>query len=349
MKEGVTSNVASIDVEVNRPEDRSAKQNKLRSNQSTPSISGSGSTGTIVTNRSAGDWFLRDVTAHALGVSNHGVVQVKINIRDSSDNTVTTAIMDVTDGKLDFGGHVVKPGWDVQYNISQNDSSSYNVELYPIFRKPDPSDTDSGGSIEDDPGDNSVEDFERSSPLNDYTGDTGEFTVTTTEPYYNSNSLAYDTSTTGGYHTVVTDSLDNQPSEPYTLKCRIRSQAADSDGSGEDRLGFVIGANSSGEGIRATFRPERDTFYIAENEGSTSTLASDSSAYSYPGDEWLTIQLSQDNQASPTTEAKLIRPSDNKTLSTLTTDYETVGSYIGFYANKNSSGDDHYFDYVTEV
>lgn len=357
VRKATNADVASIEVEIDRPIDRSGKDNRNRSNAGTLSVTGSGGTSEIASNGSEGNWFLEGASIVVSGTSLAlGAVQVVVEVRDGSDNVVVEQGIDPAAGNyVPMGGQVVKPGWDVHLNVDQVDSNSYTIRAKPLFRKPDPSSTSGTGGGSTETTTTVFEDWERSSPLGDYSGDTGQFATTTSTLFYGDTALDYNTSTTGTKHRVVSTTLDDLPSQPFVLNAQIRSDTANTQSSpGDDSIGVIFGASDTSNLFEAVLKPEKSNFTLNEiDSGSLTYIADESSGLgteTYDGDEWWRIKVDVDEGRDDPIICTLYDQNDNELgTRTATGSYTMKGQGIGVIGKKSASGSNHFHDYVREV
>lgn len=266
MRSASNSAVNDIEVEVDRALDRARKQNIVRTNPATTTVSGSGSTGTIVTNSSSGDWFLENVTTAALGAT-IGVVTVKVDITDSEGSIISSGITEANAGsEIDFDGHIVKAGWSVDYTVEQDDSSSYDVTILPIIRKPNPAEPK---TVEETPVIDSFED----SGLAEYGGDTGNFSVNSFNSYHLDSSLEY--SNAANSHIYSLSGLENYPQKGDTFSwystASLLSQSADAN------AGMTFGVSNSNNWYHARVNYDDSKLFILEEDSGSTIVHKESS------------------------------------------------------------------------
>lgn len=228
VRKGTSANVSQIEVEVERPRDRGNKRNKTRSTDTgSTSITGSGGTETLITNNSTGDWYVDFVTVHALGAS-PGVVAAEIQVRDSDDNVVTGGITDaVADGHIDLDGVILRPGWDLHMVYTQSDAGTYTVSAIPVIRKPEPSETPSGGGATTPSSpDKTVDDFE-DGDISEYSGDTGNYSVQTADVHGGNQALESTSTGTPFFNIRSTSGLDNYPEAGDSFHWWVNSDTGD--------------------------------------------------------------------------------------------------------------------------
>lgn len=266
MRSASNSAVNDIEVEVDRALDRARKQNIVRTNPATTTVSGSGSTGTVVTNTSSGDWFLENVTTSALGAS-IGVVTVKVDVANSDGEIISSGITEANAGsEIDFGGHIVKAGWSIDYTVEQSDSSSYDVTILPIIRKPNPAEPK---TVEETPVIDSFED----SGLGEYSGDTGNFSVTGTASYHLDSSLEY--SNAANSHIFSTSGLDNYPAKGDTFSWY--STASSLSQSADATAGMTFGVADSNNWYHARVNYDDSKLFFIEEDGGSTIIHNESS------------------------------------------------------------------------
>ena len=277
MKQASNSDVVSIDVEMDRPKDRGAKRDDVRTNSASQSISGSGGSGVLQTNNSAGDWYVDTISATCPGAS-IGVVQVEVAIRDSNDSVVSSVIGDANTGfPIDMGGHIVKPGWDIHQTVTQNDSNSYTVSINPLIRKPapdSPKTTNAPGVID------SFEDGD----ISEYSGDTGAFTVSSSDAYHGDNSLQQ---TGGDEKNIRSTSLPNEPSKGDTFSFRVKGTSH----TAKNRATMKFGLQDANNFYGARVNFDDAKIFVQETaSGSTDTIA-ESSYAEVPVGEWCRMEV----------------------------------------------------------
>lgn len=355
MRRATNADVANVEVEIDRPEDRASKKNERRSNSGSSSVSGSGGSNTIITNNSEGNWYLQTASVVAAGSSLAlGVLQVQVQVRDENGTVISELEVDpAVSNLLVFGGHVVKPGWDVHAVVSQQDANNYTVNVRPSLRKPDPSSLAGSGGGSTETSATVFEDFERSTPLSDYAGDTTEYATTTSAVYHNDTALHYNSSTTNTRHEIVsTTGLSDYPSDPFVMDVQVRSSESYDGSTDITRVGPIFGAADTSNFFTAQLWPKSGDFDIVKYDaGAQNTISTESSGLgsnTYPGSEWWRMRIDVDEGRSDTIVARLY-DTNGDLMGERTTGSETMfGTGIGVFGEKTAAGDDHYVDYYRE-
>lgn len=357
MRQATHNSVTEVGVEIDRPEDRAAKNNDKGSNTGTSNITGSGGSQTIKTNNSNGNWYLEAVSVTASGTSLAvGAVQVQFQVRDGNDNPIVGFEIDpAVQSFAHVGSQLVQPGWDVHMSITQADANTYDVTGRALLRKPDPDTDTSHGGGQADTGRTVYEDFERSTPISDYVGDTGEFGTSTATVYHGDTAVTHN-GATGTDHNIVTTSLSDLPSDPFKIRSQVRSDKANSGAGGLDRVGVIFGAADTNNFFAAQLWPESGDLDIIQVDGGGVQGAiiegtSGTGKKAYPGDEWWMIEVDVDVGRSPQIRATFY-DADGNEIVTREDDgagYSMYGSGIGVRGHKVDAADDHYLDYIREV
>lgn len=260
------SRVSAVDVEIERPVDRGRKRDVTRTNSATQAISGSGGSGTIKTNNSTANWWVDLVTVSSTGsAASRGVIEVEIQITDSNSNVITSVTGDVHDYPMDLGGHVMKPDWSLDYAISQTDATSYTVKMHPIIRKPEPvtADDDDGGGG----GTKTLIDSFEDGGITEYTGDTGSFSVVSTDSVHLDNSL--ESSTTTADEINSTSGLENYPERGDTFTFWIKTTNLALDAA---RIGMNFGLVDANNHFQVRMNYGDSKVILQEIDGGTVTV-----------------------------------------------------------------------------
>lgn len=356
VRKATAADVASVEVEIDRPVDRSGKENRNRTNAGTVSVTGSGGSAEVIANGSEGNWFLEGTSIVAVGTDLAlGALQVVVQVRDGSDNMVVEQELDPAAGShVPMGGQIVKPGWDVHLVVTQGDANSYTIRAKPLFRKPDPDSGSGGGGGGSETSATIYEGWERPSPLSDYSGNPGQFTTTTGTVYYGDVALHYDSGATDTRHRIVSTTLDELPSPPFVIDARVRSDTSDVSSAGGDEIGISFGAADTDNLFEATLVPERSNFRLNEIDGGGLTyIANESSGLgtrTYPGDEWWRIEIEVDEgEDDPITCTLYDADGEELGTRTATGNYSMHGQGLGVTAQKSDSANNHFVDYTREV
>jgi hypothetical protein len=332
--------VTEIEVEVERPADRARLLNVVRSgDNTTQSVTGSGAAETtLVTNNSAGDWYLERMSFGTPGASPGTLVAI-VRVNDASGNLVYGMTGCCNQNNLDFEGAPIKPGWEVSYEILQGDSSNYTVNLWPMIRKPSPEQT-SGDNTVSEP--DIIDGFEDAS-LSEYGGDTGEFGTTTTTVYDGNTALSH-TGTASNRHVITSSSgLANYPEAGDTFEFAVRI-----DDPGED-AGFIFGHNGSAGVSESMYEinydhgsGQADCTIQAWNSAGTNDVLGFANGFSASG-EWFRFRVSWPEQ--PTVDPIQVDVFDangNNVATATGTDDHTASGFtsggVGWSAFKDSGG-----------
>lgn len=282
MRQAVNSDVQRIDVEIDRPVDRSAKEGTVRGNDDgTISATGSGGSSTLVENNSESSWYLEHATCQALGAG-AGIVQVTVQVRDASDNVITSGICDATgNGHIPFAGQIVKPGWDVHATVSQSDSESYDVTVIPVIRKPSPTSPKHIEPVQ------VIDDFESQS-LSAYTATSGaksDWSFNTNDTYHGNVSIE---TSTGGAGLQSTSGLTNMFEHGDRAVCYVKSAG------GQEASAFVHFAVADSNNFhRAELQFDNDRLYLETMEGGSVTTLDNVFNVNLDADTWYAVQMSR--------------------------------------------------------
>lgn len=281
MRRATNATVSDIDVVVERPPDRDRLNDQVRSNSATESISGTGGSAVLVTNNSEGNWYLDAVSASALGVTTPGVVVIDVAVRNSNDTVLVEQTFDVTESQIDYGGIQIKPGWDIFYDVSQNDTNSYNVEIEPLIRKPQPGSV-TGGGASDDTATLTIDSFE-DADISEYTGDTGAFTTQTSDVFHLDTAL--ECSATSGSAIVSSSGLDNYPGQGDTFA--YETKATDAGGNNTMRVaGFYNIEDVNNQWATRVNFGDRKLLLLETVSGSTSIVGESNWSSDIVADTW---------------------------------------------------------------
>lgn len=347
------ASVSEIEVEIDRPADRAGKNDKVRSDSNSQSVSGSGASNvTAVSNSSSGNWFLEQVTAHAVGNSTYGNLQIVVRIVDGSGTTKAEQVGDVNSEYIPFNGNVVKPGWSVEYDINQDDANSYTVLVRPLFRKPEPSEsgTESNASSTTE---TVVDNFEDSG-LSEYTEDTGDFTVQNSTVYNGSQALQGD-NTGGPAQIVSTSGLPAYFAKGEKADVYVRTTAV---GTTDTLRGaFLFGASDSNNCylIDPKFDLDNDFGLDVISSGTPTELDLDYVSNNYKPDTWYRIRVVWDDGTLGGSDnditATIYESGDSTPLASVTANDSTHSSNdgIGFEARTAATGENVFWDYVNKV
>lgn len=323
VKGATNTSVAELEVEVDRPGDRERKRDNVRSNPGQGSVSGSGATGTLKTNNSSGEWYLEQVTGYALGATS-GVLAVKIQVTNAAGSVKSELGGDLAGGvSLEFGGVQVKEGWSIDYVIEQNDANSYTVELMPLIRKPEP---DERRTVEPT---TIIDSFEDGS-ISEYTGDTANYSVVSTDSYHLDNSLEY--SDLSNSRMWSTSGLNVYPAKGDTVTWRAKSSSIDS--SDDPNGGIMFGVVDDRDHYEARVNWDDRKLVIIESwsdGGLThrSVVAESSYGSGFATDRWDKCELDWGD----TITFSMTNSDDNSTMASLSmsfNDFEKSRSSGGF-------------------
>lgn len=287
------TDVSEIAVEIDRPLDRARKRNELggAADSAAVEITGSGATGTLITNNSSGAWYIEHVTVSALGATT-GTVAITLDVKDSSGTTHYTGTTEVTSGVVDFGGVPVLTGWTVDYTIEQDDSNTYTVNVHPLLRQPTPENA-SDDTVHSS---NNVDGYEHNALGTYYSGDAGSFSIVQTPTHQRNFALQADSAASGGdnIYSVPGDGLENYPDSDQSFKVYVRSTTAGG-GSNTHIQTILFGVDSSvnAYGVRIDWYTG-DNVYVADYEnGSQDTIqARDTSVDGgLQADHWYRVEV----------------------------------------------------------
>lgn len=271
--------VTEVDVEIERPVDRGRKRDVTRTNSATQPISGSGGSGTVKTNTSTSNWWIDHVTASALGAT-PGAVVVEIQITNTDGSVITSVTGDVHDYPMDLGGHVMKPGWSLDYVVSQDDSNSYDVDIHPIIRKPEPGSSGGSGDSDDTGTSTRIDSFEDGG-LTEYSGDTGDFSVVSTDSVHLDNSLG--TSSTSPVE-IHSGSLENLPERGDTFSWWAKTSDLSMDTA---RIGVFFGRQDASNNYHVRMNYNDAKLYLNENSSTGANVSDFSGSVSgLANDQW---------------------------------------------------------------
>lgn len=282
VRSATNSTVSDVEVEIERPVDRGRKRDVTRTNTLDTSISGSGDTGTIKENTSSANWFVDTVSATALGAA-VGDVVVEATIEDTNGNIVSRIGADAFSFPVDFGGHIMKPGWTLMYSVEQDTSNTHNVSIYPVIRKPEPG-SDTGGS-DSDRSATRIDSFE-DGDISEYSGDTGNFSVVTNDSVHLDNSL--ESSATSPVSITSTSGLENYPEVGDTIEFWTKATNLSPDTA---RVGAMFGVEGGGHyQVRMNYNDRKAI--ILDNDG-TGAEVLEISPYidGLEPDQWDNIQV----------------------------------------------------------
>lgn len=356
MRQATNADVAEVEVEIDRPTDRAAKDDNKRSNTGSLNVTGSGGNTTLQTNNSEGNWYLEAVSVVAAGTSLAlGTVQVRIQVRNSDDEVVTELEIDpAVQSFAVVQSQIVKPGWDVHMVVTQGDANTYDVSARAMIRKPDPATSASAGGGSTTAGTTVYEDFERGTPLGDYTGNTGEFGTTASTVYHGDTAISHNGAVDTD-HDIVTTSLSDLPSEPFKIRAQVRSEASNG-GGGLDRIGIIFGAADTNNFFAAQLWPESGDLDIIQvdgggNQGVITQESSGTGKKAYPGNEWWMIEVDVDEERSPQIKAKFFDANGDEIVTRQDDGggYPMYGDGIGVRGQKSDAGQNHFLDYVRDA
>lgn len=330
VRQASNSSVSSIEVEVDRAADRSRKKDNVRSNTGSPTISGSGASGTLKSNTSSGDWYLETVSGYALSLTSGGTVGITVEVADSDGNTKSQLAADVHNGyKLDFGGVNVKPGWDIKYSIEQDDSNSYTIEISPLIRKPNPS-APTTVEVAD-----TIDSFEDGS-LSEYSGATGSYSVTSSKSYHQDKCLK---TTTQASKIYSTSGLENYPERGDTFSYYFQATSTTVSDDPRCSLGFALQDKDNYREARVNI-DEREILVREVVSGSDSTITRSPDVSGFDSDKWYKCVI---NWSDPLV-FEIIDPADDSQMTSVSVSEssfsgtETNGgvSWYGSIENSNT-------------
>jgi hypothetical protein len=341
---GKPQNIGDVDIikdTVERPGDRDRLEDTVRSNDNnTASVTGSGASETdLVTNNSSGNWYLEAVTFSAAGAGGNVLAYI-VRVKDTNGNVITGG---TGHDRVEFDGAVVKPGWKITYEVLQSDSTSYTVNIWPVIRKTAPGEYGTGS--EGSTGPVVIDDFEDNG-ISEYSGDTGDFSVVSSDTYQGSYSL--EPTTDGTLYDIYSESgLGNYPEPGDTFRFNLKSQASLNE-SGSEKFRFEWAVDdSAGYSYGLEHRQTLGQFaLVTEDSGSFDFTATSSQDLSVESDEWLEYEITW---GEDTITATLI-DSDGNALGSLSMDRGLSEANEGTgIAWKSSADEAAKFDYARIV
>lgn len=345
VREATNNSVSEIQVEIDRPADRARKQNQIggAGESSTISVSGSGASGTLLTNNSAGAWYIERISTNVSEDVGVGPLSALFEIKNANGNVTTAVVGDVVDGEFVFGGVPILTEWSLDYTIEQADSNSYGINAYPIIRQPDPTPGSSydGGQVNDSPVIDGFEDND----LKEYSGQTGSFSVTGNPTYQRSYALQADTGGNSGAEWIVsTSGLENYPSHGESFKFYVRSSAVGSSDDHRQEVWFAADGTGDAYALRFNWDEQDNFFAVKIAGGSTGTVMDEDKTVSgdYEAGHWYRGEVYRED----TTDVYLFDTETDDRISTLSftdTEYEDNDG-IGMRNQFVASGESYYYD-----
>lgn len=340
------ADVSDISVEIDRPLDRARKRNELggAADSAAVEITGTGATGTLITNNSSGAWYLENVTISALGATT-GTVALTLDVKDGSGTTHYTGTTEVTSGVIDFGGVPVLTGWTVDYTIEQDDSNTYTVNIHPLMRQPTPENA-SDDTVHSS---NTIDGFEHNSLGTYYSGDTGSFSIVSTPTHQRSYALQADAGNADAIYSVPGDGLENYVDNDQKFKFYVRSSAVgDWENQHIQNVMFGADATVSGYALRFDWYGTDNLFLVTVENGSQADLLAQETNVDgdFQADTWYRGEVDRSAKT-----VSVYRTSDQSRIASLdysATDYPEYESNSGivFRNQALASGESYYYDGV---
>lgn len=326
-----------IKSEVERPGDRGRKRDEVRGDPTTDSISGTGSSGTLLTNNSAGNWWLDGIGGYALGASPN-VVCLQVDIEDENSNVVTKFAGPIGSLPWDIGGHIVKPGWSVTYTIEQSDSASYNIQLAPMTRKAAPgTGGDDGGATPP----TIIEDWERPTPLADYTGDTASASLNTSTTFNQDTSLELPSD--GNSYTISsTSGLPSYPQEGDSFEVAMFHTAGYNETSNNVRTLMMFGGSDTSNTYQLVYSWKFGVIEVRRVE-SGSVVEDTQADFKVDGNEWLEFAVDWGDPIVAT-----VTDGDTSAQASLPDDLsqDLRGDFVAWRLDSGETGETALFDYA---
>lgn len=283
VRKATNSSVAKVKAAIERPVDRARKRDATRTNSATDSVSGSGTSGTLKTNESSTDWYLDTLTVTALGAG-VGDLAFEFTVEDSTGTTITQVGGDTYSFPVHLDGQLMKPGWSLKYDITQDTSNSHPVSMYPVIRKPEPG-SDSTSS-EESGDDVRIDSFEDGS-ISEYTGDTGSFSVITTDSLHLDSCL--EANGTGNNRLESATGLNAYPErgDSFTFWTKATNLSPE-----DMRVGCQFGVDGSGNYYLVRVDYDNGEVAIVNDDGNTVDVAAKSpSAGTVQPNQWDKVRV----------------------------------------------------------
>jgi PKD repeat protein len=191
-------------------------------------------------------------------------------------------------------------------------------------------------------GTDTLEDFERTSPLDDYSGSKGDFTIQSTISV--SGSALQKSQDPDARTYVVRDSPVTTIESGKTYEAKVYADSSISNGTNPQVLFFAASTANGIDGYNIYY-DEDGTFYIARLDDTALTILEQTSCGTYT-DRFVTLRIIPDDGGSGLHTAELVvdgTVDTSLTMSSSDTTY-TSGSY-GFGARRDNS----YFDDLLDV
>lgn len=347
VRNATNASVSEIEVEVERPNDRARKRNEIggSAHSVTASISGSGGSGTMITNNSAAPWYLELVTVSAAGAGD--AVTVTVEVMDEGGSAVIPGTTNAANGVIPFDGVPILSGWTVDYTVTQSDESSYSVELHPVIRQPSPDGVSDSDTITTSL---SIDSFEDSN-LTEYSGTAGAFGFATSTTFAGSVSLE-GTGAGNDSHIYSAAGLSNYPGNGDTFRVHVRSSNV-GDWQSNHRQEILYGAPNessyTGYVVRVNWHENDNVFLMEVENGIAQNIHAEGGvAGDLQADKWYTIEVDRSGIGS---SVEVIDPEFGSVLASMSTTDQTyaTGSGIGFRNLNLQSGESYYYDAVELV
>jgi len=180
-----------------------------------------------------------------------------------------------------------------------------------------------------------LEDFERSNPINDYSGDTGQYSTTSSNVFNGSTALE---GTSGGADEFISSTSVATVSQGETLNCRIR---IDTNTIAAFQFGVQTAGNLDTYQVSVDARSGKDDMNIVHwDNGSYNKIGSVGSV-GIPQDEYLRAEVTWSNSGD--IDYSLFDNSDNLLKSVSATNTDITSGGIGFLVNDGTAQ----FDFIT--
>lgn len=283
VRNATNARVANVEATIERPVDRARKRDATRTNSGTASVSGSGASGTLKTNQSSTNWYIDTLTVTAPGAG-IGDLAVELTVENASGTVITQVGADTYSYPIHLDGQVMKPGWSLKYDITQDTSNSHTVTMYPVIRKPEPgsektSNEESGDDVQ-------IDSFEDGS-LGEYSGDTGSFSVTSADALHLDNSL--EATGTGNNRLESSSGLNAYPErgDSFTFWTKATNLSPE-----DMRAGCQFGVNGLGHHYLVRVDYDNGEVAIVNDDGNTVDVADKSpSAGSVEANQWDKVRV----------------------------------------------------------
>lgn len=277
------ADVTIVQRSVDMPSSRAARRNKIRSDALEALTVGAGATetGTIVTNNSTRDWLLFHVTSTSTDSIAAEDLSGRILVTDDGGNLVYGAAGSIVDGFFSFAeGGIVRPGWSVDYSITNSSGAGADVYVYPHLSRSSVDDIGQDTGTTEPTPDDIIDQFERADVLAPYTyidesgGTDNNWQEETGTVFEGTKALAWEGSQSGGdvLLSMPGDGLDGYPErggDPFSV--RVNGQP-----DGEQMYSAVLfgfdAALENGYMLRIPHGGNSDLWVYKRTDGSWSTV-----------------------------------------------------------------------------